>query len=47
MARKDRLVNGDKNSRYFRQSMKAGKTRSKITKIKDNSSVWVNEFAQI
>ena len=27
--------------------MKARKTRSKITKIKDNSGIWVDEFAQI
>ncbi|KAJ8435658.1 hypothetical protein Cgig2_015663 [Carnegiea gigantea] len=39
MARKDWLVNGDRNSRYFHQSMKARKTRNKITKIKDASGV--------
>ncbi|KAJ8419810.1 LOW QUALITY PROTEIN: hypothetical protein Cgig2_003195 [Carnegiea gigantea] len=44
--RKDWLVNGDRNSRYFYQSMKARKTRSKITKVKDNLGVWVNESAQ-
>ena len=47
MVRKDWLVNGDRNSRYFHQSMKVRKIRSKIIKIKDNSGVWVDESAPI
>jgi len=47
MARKDWLVNEDRNSRYFHQYMKARKIRSKITKIKDTSGMWVDESAQI
>ena len=46
LARKDWLLNGDRNSHYFHQSMKAIKTRSRITKIKDNSEVLVDESAQ-
>jgi len=40
MARKEWLVNGDRNFRYFHQSMKARKSRSSIVKIKDSSGVW-------
>ena len=47
MTRKDWLMNGDRNSRYFHQSMKVRKTRSKITKIKDNLGVWIDKSAQI
>jgi len=44
-ARKEWLVNGDRNSRYFHKFMKARKTRTKTTKVKDNSRVWVDESA--
>ena len=47
LARKDWLVNGDQNSRYFHQSMKARKTHSVILRIKDASGVWIDEPAQL
>jgi len=47
MARKEWLVDGDRNSRYFRQSMKARKSHFSIVKIKDSSGVWVDDVAQI
>jgi len=47
MTRKEWLVNGDRNSYFFYQTMKTRKTRSRIVKLKDNSGVWVEEPAQI
>ena len=47
LARKDWLVNGDRHSRFFHQTMKARKTRSKILKLKDPFGVWVHESTQI
>ena len=47
MARKDWLMNGDRNSSYLHQSIKARKSISKITKIKDTSGVWIDESVQI
>ena len=47
MARKEWLVNGDRNSRFFHQSMKTRKTRSRIVKLKDSSGVWVEDPDQI
>jgi len=41
------LVNGDRHSRFFQQTMKARKTRSKIMKLKDTSGVWVDEASHI
>jgi len=43
MARKDWLVNGDRNSRYFHHTRIARKTGSTIMKLKDTSCVWVDE----
>ena len=43
LARKDWLVNGDRHSRYFHQSMKAQKMRGKIFKIQDASGIWIDE----
>ena len=45
--RKEWLVNGDRNSRYFQQSMLARKTRSRIVKIKDSSGIWLDNPNQI
>jgi len=42
-ARKEWLVNGDRHSHYFHQTMKARKTRGKILRIKDASGVWIEE----
>jgi len=47
LSRKEWLVNGDRNSRYFHQSMRARKTRSSIVRIKDLSGVWVDSPTQI
>jgi len=47
LARKEWLVNGDKHSRYFHQTMKARKSRSNIIKIKDASGVWTEEAPRI
>ena len=47
MARKEWLVNGDRNSHFFHQSMKTRKTRSRIVKLKDSSGVWVEKPDQI
>ena len=47
LARKDWLVNGDRHSRYFHQTMKARKTRGKIFKIKDVSGAWIEDAHQI
>jgi len=47
MARKEWLANGDRNSCYFHQSIKARKARSRIVKIKDSSGVWVDSTSQI
>ena len=47
MARKEWLVNGDRNSHFFHQTIKTRKTRSRIVKLKDNSGVWVEEPVQI
>jgi len=47
LARKDWLVNGDRHSRYFHQTMKARKHRGKIVKIKDASGVWIEEDHRI
>ena len=43
LAKKDWLVNGDRHSRYFHQSMKAQKMRGKIFKIQDASGIWIEE----
>ena len=43
LARKEWLVNGDRHSRYFHQTMKARKTRGKIFRIQDASGVWIEE----
>ena len=47
LAWKDWLVHGDRNSRYFHQTMKARKTRSAIVKIKDSSGVWIDNADEI
>jgi len=47
LARKDWLVNGDRNSRFFHQLMKARKSCNAIVKIKDSSSVWVDSPTHI
>ena len=43
LARKEWLVNGDRHSPFFHQTMKAKKTISKIMKLKDTLGVWVDE----
>jgi len=47
LARKDWLVNGDRNTRYFHQTMKARKSRSAIIRIKDSSRVWIDDPVQL
>ena len=47
MVRKELLVYSDRNSRYFHHVIKARKSRSKIINIKDSSSVWVDDLAQL
>ncbi|KAJ8426349.1 hypothetical protein Cgig2_023881 [Carnegiea gigantea] len=47
LPRKEWLVNGDRNSRYFHRVMKARKSRSSIVKIKDSSGVWIENAATI
>jgi len=47
LARKEWLVNGDRHSRYFHQTMKAKKSRGRIFKIKDVSGVWIEEAPRI
>ena len=47
LARKDWVVNGDRHSPFFHQTVKARKTRSKVLKLKDPSGVWVDESSQI
>ena len=39
LAHKDWLVNGDRNTRYFHQTMKSGKSRSAIIRIKTGSGL--------
>jgi len=43
LARKGWLVNGDRHSHYFRHTMKARKSRSKIIKTKDAYGAWMDE----
>ena len=45
--RKEWLVNGDRHSRYFHQTMQARKSRGRIFKIKDASGVWIEEVSRI
>jgi len=47
LSRKEWLVNGDRHSRYFRQTMKARKSCGRIFKIKDASGVWIDEAHRI
>jgi len=47
LARKEWLVDGDRHSRYFHQTMKVRKSRSKIIKIKDAFGVWIEEAPRI
>jgi len=47
LARKEWLVNGDRNSCFCHQSMKARKPRSSIVKINDSSGVCVDSPTQI
>jgi len=47
LARKEWLVNGDRHSRYFHQTMKVRKSRGRIFKIKDESGVWLEEAPRI
>ena len=43
LAREEWLVNGDRHSRYFHQTMKARKSHKKIIKTKDASGVWIED----
>ena len=46
-ARKQWLINGDRNSKFFHQSVSARKRRFNIIRIKDETGVWLNEFESI
>ncbi|KAJ8430886.1 hypothetical protein Cgig2_028038 [Carnegiea gigantea] len=47
MSRKEWLVNADRNSCFYHQSVKTRKPRSKIIKLKDSAGVRVEEPTQI
>ena len=47
MARKQWLINGYRNSQYFHQTMKSSQTVCKITKIKDNLRMWIDEAIHV
>jgi len=47
LARKKWLVDGDRNSRYFHHSATSRKRGCTILRIKDESGVWLDDFASI
>jgi len=47
LARKEWLVNGDRNSRFFQQSANARRKRKLVMKIKDDCGVWIDDHKLI
>ena len=46
-ARKQWLINGDRNSKFFHQIGSVRKRRCNIVRIKDEAGVWLDEIASI
>jgi len=47
LARREWLVNGDRNSRFFQQSANARRKRKLVMKIKDDCAVWIDDHKLI
>jgi len=47
LARKERLVNGDRNSKLFQNKVNARRKRKLIMKLQDDCGIWIDDHKMI